>query len=742
MKFKSKKHTKSIIFILSIFLILFLFYLNNVLSNFLSKPHLTIENPKSYPIVGGNWTVRFSTKGKADLIVKAINGTSFGENFPDDLKFLELKCGNDILSPVLKDNSIIYPEFYCSKKGSFTVKVLTDGKHTLEFKFGDDVKYAFNQAGALQFNQTSSTNITGNASTIIQTEIDARLNFNADGLTWDITEASKGIVVELISYYNFTDTTNNKAFKDPSAQGSTPPAWSNNWGGTEATSTEYTNLQNSDDQYADCLATAKQLEPFWRFNFTINENINSIQWIYIIIEGYGIYGGGEGAECYIANFGTQTWDSFASLTTSDAVYTQNYTSGFSNYIDSNKQLVLSCQGKNVDSGEGVRIDFVEVRVAYTTTIYTYSLSVEHNTTISYPGVLNSINVSINFTSTASKIFNMSIYDFANSLWDSSPCQSISVNANNYYTIWCNVTTNPTNYVSSDNKVRVRLNSTANSNQATLKEEFVQFYIGYNIVYLEVSLLQPNPSVITNVLQNSTFIVNTSVTCRGGDCGYVNGTVRYNSSSLYPDTPISTTFGDKPFFIQESPALATKECPNNPLSDGETCYLNWTINATGNINSEWKIGVLFNSSYSYVESNHTDNATISILPCTVDFTLTFNSVSFGILNPNTYNNSALGNSNNEYNITVNPGSCNLNLYIKGTNLVNETYNSVIKVGNLSWSNISSNINDGYFRMNESYSLIKSNVPPNTNVTLWFWIDVPPVYAGYYNGTIYIEGVEYG
>ena len=51
------------------------------------------------------------------------------------------------------------------------------------------------------------------------------------------------------------------------------------------------------------------------------------------------------------------------------------------------------------------------------------------------------------------------------------------------------------------------------------------------------------------------------------------------------------------------------------------------------------------------------------------------------------------------------------------------------------NISSNINDGYFRMNESYSLIKSNVPPTTNVTLWFWIDVPPVYAGSYNGTIY-------
>ena len=40
-----------------------------------------------------------------------------------------------------------------------------------------------------QFNQTQTINITGNASTINQAEIDARLNVNADGLTWDVTEA-------------------------------------------------------------------------------------------------------------------------------------------------------------------------------------------------------------------------------------------------------------------------------------------------------------------------------------------------------------------------------------------------------------------------------------------------------------------------------------------------------------------------------------------------------------------------
>ena len=106
----------------------------------------------------------------------------------------------------------------------------------------------------------------------------------------------------------------------------------------------------------------------------------------------------------------------------------------------------------------------------------YSVSVEHNTTVTYSGNLQSINVSINFSSTVPDEFTMFIYDFVNSRWDYSPCQIILASANQYYTIWCNVTSNVTNYVSSDNKIRVRLNSTIDNDQATLKIEYVQFYL--------------------------------------------------------------------------------------------------------------------------------------------------------------------------------------------------------------------------------------------------------------------------
>jgi hypothetical protein len=38
---------------------------------------ITILNPPSYPSVGGNWTVRFNTTGKANLTITAVNGTTW-----------------------------------------------------------------------------------------------------------------------------------------------------------------------------------------------------------------------------------------------------------------------------------------------------------------------------------------------------------------------------------------------------------------------------------------------------------------------------------------------------------------------------------------------------------------------------------------------------------------------------------------------------------------------------------------
>jgi len=257
-------------------------------------------------------------------------------------------------------------------------------------------------------------------------------------------------------------------------------------------------------------------------------------------------------------------------------------------------------------------------------------------------------------------------------------------------------------------------------------------------YIEVELASPPDN--TNIIQTDTIVVNATVYCRVGNCGNVNGTIRYNFSSSYPDTPINTTLGGKPFYIQETPASAMKSCPTE-LSADEFCNITWTINASGTINTEWEIDVLFNSTNMEVPDNDTNDITLSIIGCTVDITAQWMAIKFGMLNPSTGPHEAPGNSNNEYNITVNPGSCNLDLYINATDLTNTTYNSFIDNNNVTWSNTSNTYGES-FNLSSTPSALKLNVPKNTNVTTWYWINVPAVYAGYYNGIIYINSVKNG
>ena len=258
-------------------------------------------------------------------------------------------------------------------------------------------------------------------------------------------------------------------------------------------------------------------------------------------------------------------------------------------------------------------------------------------------------------------------------------------------------------------------------------------------YLEVNLTLPSTESATHVIQNYTFTLNASVTCMQGICGTVNGTVRYNSSGAYPDTTVNITYGAIPVFVDEQIPLAEKTC--GVMSSGDECNLSWVLNATGTIGEDVRLGVIFNGTSAGMLQNHTDNATISIFGCVTDITTTWSGIDFGELLPNTVGENASGNDAGLYNITVNPGSCNTDIYIKGVNLTNETFGSHIPIINFSWSNTTNSFASSY-AMQETYIPLKFDVPQNTNVTTWYWLDVPPVYAGAYNGTIYIAGVTSG
>ena len=106
---------------------------------------IRILNVQSYPAVGGNWTVMFNTTGKADLWISAVNGTEFGE----DLELIEVRCGNSPVNFEFINNFVFIKDYECDETGVEISKVLTCGKHHLEFKFGDEAGYAANYAPVL-----------------------------------------------------------------------------------------------------------------------------------------------------------------------------------------------------------------------------------------------------------------------------------------------------------------------------------------------------------------------------------------------------------------------------------------------------------------------------------------------------------------------------------------------------------------------------------------------------------------
>jgi len=106
---------------------------------------IEVLNTQSYPIVGGIWKVDFKTTGRADLRISGFNGTIFGK----DLNLLEIKCGDEKLGYKWEgSNTVMIKDYECDQIGSETSRVLTHGKHTLEFDFGGEKDYAYNAAGA------------------------------------------------------------------------------------------------------------------------------------------------------------------------------------------------------------------------------------------------------------------------------------------------------------------------------------------------------------------------------------------------------------------------------------------------------------------------------------------------------------------------------------------------------------------------------------------------------------------
>ncbi|RLF83232.1 hypothetical protein DRN41_07950, partial [Thermococci archaeon] len=164
------------------------------------EPQITILNPQSYPEINKNWTVSFSTRGTGDLTITAVNGTKFDR----DLRFLEIRCGNQTLSYEWINNSLFLPDYSCNSTSYEISKVLTSGKHTLEFKFGSIVKYAHNTVTSINLNSPANQ-------THFDIDTENQPNFNFTAISNTNTTFSCELFIDDTSYGSNSSVQNNTA---------------------------------------------------------------------------------------------------------------------------------------------------------------------------------------------------------------------------------------------------------------------------------------------------------------------------------------------------------------------------------------------------------------------------------------------------------------------------------------------------------------------------------------------------
>jgi len=253
-----------------------------------------------------------------------------------------------------------------------------------------------------------------------------------------LDDAVYPVYIDPTVYYNYSDSTNNKAYKkgDTNYQAyPTAPTWANGWvSATEATADEYINLSTDNAAYARSVSGGSNRDALWRFEFKINENMVLLNWVYVRFNGYE--NAGEAGYCYIANFsGSGSWVLFnTTIPTADGDISQNYTSGFSDIINStNGKLALYCYGDDFDASasDTVFADFVEVRVDYTpdTTPPVVNIDASLNNTVTAD---TTPDVSFNFTDSKSSTANCTLY-FNNTAYNTTN----NVNNNTQTTLTAN-----------------------------------------------------------------------------------------------------------------------------------------------------------------------------------------------------------------------------------------------------------------------------------------------------------------
>lgn len=242
-------------------------------------------------------------------------------------------------------------------------------------------------------------------------------------------------------------------------------------------------------------------------------------------------------------------------------------------------------------------------------------------------------------------------------------------------------------------------------------------------WLNVTLLEPPNDTV--VKQNDTFTVNASVTCQDGDCGTVNATPRYNATGDAAGTVIPQDTGTP--FHTVGPNAAT--CDTD-LAFAETCHANFTVNATGDVETAHALDV--NASSDTVAANDSTDHLVRI-NAIILMSLTFDTVRFGAMNPGETDRAAIGNQDLAYNVTFDADSIDVDaLWVKASPLVSQQ-DASYTVGP---SNLTTTADPGTtVDQSETYTRVASDIAAGSTVNTFHYLDMPyGMLESDYNGTM--------
>ncbi|UCC91296.1 MAG: hypothetical protein JSV39_03195, partial [Candidatus Aenigmatarchaeota archaeon] len=143
---------------------------NTVLEDFTANKHVTrkgkaakitnvlIINQHESPKQGENWTVRFLTRGEDDLEIRYLG------NSGEELDFIGLYCGDEMLNPEIRDNTLYYHSWSCEQEARIVNNVLVEGPHNLLFIFQGEETTASNDVKTCIDSTTTAIQVFGDGS--------------------------------------------------------------------------------------------------------------------------------------------------------------------------------------------------------------------------------------------------------------------------------------------------------------------------------------------------------------------------------------------------------------------------------------------------------------------------------------------------------------------------------------------------------------------------------------------------